>query len=253
MKILKVIAFVLIILIFLSVSCYAAAPSSWYLVKHGNKAPGFPQNENFVSSHGGICMDKKSYENKDKVLYLTFDAGYENGNVSKILDIMKEEGVTGAFFILSNIINKNPEVVKRMADEGHLVCNHTSDHSNVSADVDNMLNNLSALEEKYELCTGLKMEKLFRFPEGKYTEDAILKLESAGYKTVFWSMAYDDWDNSRQPSADAALKKLLDTTHEGAIVLLHPTSSTNVEILPSLIKEWKSRGYRIGSLLDICK
>jgi peptidoglycan-N-acetylmuramic acid deacetylase len=167
---------------------------------------------------------------------------------------MKDESVTGAFFILSNLIDKNPELVLRMTEEGHLVCNHTSNHKDISMmSKDLMLENIRSLEEKYEESTGLKMEKIFRFPEGRYSENAILELEEAGYSTVFWSMAYDDWDNSRQPNREKAIAKLLSTTHEGAIVLLHPTSSTNAEILPYLIRSWKEQGYIFGSLKDLCK
>ena len=251
MKFLRIIAFILILS---QAAIVSSADNSynWYFKKNGNNTPTFPENADFVYAHKGYYIDKKAAENNDKVIYLTFDAGYENGNIEKILDVMKKEEVTGAFFILSNLIKKNPDLVKRMAQEGHLVCNHTSNHKDMTRlSREEMLANLERLENQYEEYTGFKMEKIFRFPEGKYNERCMITCSEAGYKTVFWSMAYDDWDNSRQMSAEKAKRKLLETTHCGAILLLHPTSQTNVEILDDLISEWKMMGYRFGSLHDI--
>jgi peptidoglycan-N-acetylmuramic acid deacetylase len=165
---------------------------------------------------------------------------------------MRDNGVCGAFFILSNLIDKNPDLVKRMADEGHLVCNHTYNHKNITRLTDEeILANLSRLENKYKDVTGKNMEKIFRYPEGRYSERTLKLLHKNGYTTVFWSMAYDDWDNNRQMDPGRAKQKLLSTTHEGAILLLHPTSATNAEILGDLILEWKRMGYTFGSLKEI--
>ena len=254
MKALKILSLSLVFIHLFSYVTVFAQSKGWYIIKNGRCAPGFPDDAEVVSDYGGYYIDKISNESGEKVLYLTFDAGYENGNIAKILDVMKAENVKGAFFILSNLINKNPDLVKRIADEGHLVCNHTSNHKDVSAmKAEDMLSNIRALEEKYEECTGMKMEKIFRFPEGKYSKCALQTLYSEGYSTVFWSMAYDDWDNSRQMSSEKAINKLMSTTHEGAIILLHPTSKTNAEILPCLIREWKAEGYSFGSLKDLCE
>ena len=114
-----------------------------------------------------------------------------------------------------------------------------------------ILNNLKRLENLYRDVTGREMEKLFRFPEGKYSHNTLRLISENGYKIVFWSMAYDDWDNSRQMSLELAKNKLLSTTHNGAILLLHPTSSTNAAILGDLIRHWKSEGYTFGSIKDI--
>jgi peptidoglycan-N-acetylmuramic acid deacetylase len=149
-------------------------------------------------------------------------------------------------------LNKNPDIVKRMADEGHLVCNHTSNHKDITKlRNDEIIANLSRIEEQYKQVTGYDMEKIFRFPEGRYDLETLELLQKNGYKTVFWSMAYDDWDNSRQMDEERAKEKLLSTTHNGAIILLHPTSSTNAAILSDLIREWKSIGYTFGSLKDL--
>ena len=110
---------------------------------------------------------------------------------------------------------------------------------------------INALENIYNEKTGLKMEKFFRFPEGRYSESALRVINDLGYKTVFWSFAYADWDNSRQPCKENALAKILSNTHNGAVILLHPTSDVNAEIMPDLIKEWKKMGYEFGSLKDV--
>lgn len=251
MKMLKIISVALCISLLSGIYMRADDGCNWYIVKRGNDTPGFPENADVVSGYGGKyigdCADDGS-----KKIYLTFDAGYENGNIEKILDVMKTEEVHGAFFILSNLIRKNPELVKRMADEGHLVCNHTSNHKDLTKLSDSeILTNLSRLEKEYKDLTGRDMEKIFRFPEGKYSLHTLRLLYENGYTSVFWSMAYDDWDNSRQMDPGRAKEKLLSTTHDGAILLLHPTSATNAAILGDLIREWKNMGYSFGSLKEI--
>lgn len=252
MKIIKIVSLIIIFVIVFSVVSGAEETQNWYLIRKGNNTPGFPPEADMITRYGGIFIDKKSNKSGEKKLYLTFDAGYENGNIEKILDVMKEEGVKGAFFILSNLIRKNPDLVRRMADEGHLVCNHTSNHKDMTKLTDEeIIANLSRLEAEYKQITGKELEKIFRFPEGRYNERVMHLLSENGYETVFWSMAYDDWDNSKQPDCGRAKEKLLSTTHDGAIILLHPTSKTNAMILGDLIREWKAMGYSFGSLKDI--
>lgn len=252
MIILKKLFLIICIVAFLAFYCYADDSCCWYIVKRGNNTPGFPKDADEVKTLGGLYIDEKSIAGGDKKLYLTFDAGYENGNIEKILDVMKKENVKGAFFILSNLIDKNPDLVKRMADEGHLVCNHTYNHKDLTKlGDDEIIDNLHRLELQYKEATGKEMEKFFRFPEGRYDSRVLRLLCENGYSTVFWSMAYDDWDNSRQMSLDKAKQKLLSTTHDGAIILLHPTSATNAEILEDLICEWRLRGYSFGTLKDL--
>lgn len=252
MKMFRIIAMAICIALCINNVCYAEEGYNWHIKKHGNATPSFPDNAQMVTENGGVYIDKAAADSGEKKIYLTFDAGYENGNIEKILDVMKEHNVKGAFFILSNLIDKNPELVKRMANEGHLVCNHTYNHKDMTKLTnEEVVANLQRLEAKYKDATGRDMEKIFRFPEGRYSERVIKLLYSNGYKTVFWSMAYDDWDNSRQMDPAKAKEKLLSTTHEGAILLLHPTSATNAAILGDLICEWKSQGYTFGSLKDI--
>ena len=256
MKIIKKI-FISLLSIFLiiSITISTSAHSNeyqWYIKKRKGDAPCFPTNLDILSKYDVFCIDKKAYDNHEKVIYLTFDAGYENGNVEKILDILKGNEVCAAFFLLDNIILKNRDLVIRMFDEGHTVCNHTKNHKNLSnATKEEIKSDLEALEDICYEQTGKEMSKYFRFPEGKYSISSVEGIKSLGYKTIFWSFAYDDWDNCRQMNNEKALKNILDYTHNGAVILLHPTSKTNAEILPKLIEQWKSDGYRFGALDEL--
>ena len=232
-----------------AVSSSADGCYRWFIKRNKGAAPGFPAEADNVSSLDGYYIDVNAAGRGEKVIYLTFDAGYENGNVERILDTLKEEGVQGAFFLLDNIILKNTELVKRMAEEGHLVCNHTRNHKNLSsASAEEIKENLESLERIYKEKTGREMDKYFRFPAGEYSLEAMKAIKEMGYKTVFWSFAYADWDNHRQPDSEMAMKLILENTHPGAVILLHPTSNTNADILPRLIAEWRKMGYTFGTL-----
>ena len=191
----------------------------------------------------------------DRVLYLTFDAGYENGNVEKILDVLAEKQAPGAFFVLEHFVTANPELVQRMANEGHLVCNHTAKHHDMSkiSDPNAFSAELCALESACESACGVSVAKFYRPPEGRFSEANLDAAAAMGYTTVLWSMAYADWDNDRQPDPAAAKKKLLNGTQNGDIVLLHPTSATNAAILGDLIDAWRAEGYRFGSLEELAE
>ncbi len=186
----------------------------------------------------------------EKVIYLTFDAGYENGCTEKILDTLKKHEVPAAFFLVGNYIDKEPELVKRMVEEGHIVGNHTLSHPDMSAieDEGKFKNELSELEEKYKSACGEEMKKFYRPPQGKFSERNLQMAQKLGYKTVFWSLAYVDWYENKQPSREYAMKTLTERIHPGAVVLLHSTSKTNAEILDDLLTEWKDMGYRFESI-----
>ncbi len=250
----KIFVAVLILTQIFSFNAFCKESNSWYIKKRGNLRPGFPENSELISEYNCIFIDDKSASNGEKRLYLTFDAGYENGNIKKILDILYSENIPAAFFLLDNIILKNTDLVKRMQDEGHLVCNHTKNHKNLSySSKEEIKRDLESLERIYTEETGNTMSKFFRFPEGKYSVEAVKYINELGYTTVFWSLCYDDWDNSRQMDNNKAINKLLKNTHDGAVILLHPTSKTNAEILPFLIKEWRKMGYSFYSLNDFGK
>ena len=226
---------------------------SWYIKRNGTKRPLLDAEQELIYNYDGYYIDKKlSDEDEKKVIYLTFDLGYENGNCEKILDTLNKENIPSAFFVLDNIILKKTELVTKMADSGHLICNHTKNHKNLCNLTNSEIEkNLTDLEKLFEEKTGKKMEKFFRFPEGRYNENALKCVRSLGYKTIFWSFAYDDWDNNRQMSKEKAINKIISNTHNGAVMLFHPTSKTNAEIFPELISEWRKMGYSFGTLYEL--
>ena len=188
-----------------------------------------------------------------KILYLTFDAGYENGSTEKILDILKAQQVPAAFFLVGNYMEKNADLVRRMVEEGHIVGNHTMHHYDMSklTEQSAFAKELKDLEVLFQEITGKEMPKFYRPPQGLYSEENLKMAKDLGYKTVFWSLAYVDWNNDDQPSREEALGKLIPRTHPGAVVLLHSTSKTNAEILEELIGKWKEEGYSFGTVEDL--
>ena len=245
----------LALLLSLPTGIFASTDSvSWYIKKSGHSRPQLPTEHKIIEKYNGFYIDNSlSESSSEKKIYLTFDAGYENGNVEKILDVLNEKKVPGAFFLLDHIIIKNTDLVKRMVNEGHTVCNHTKNHADISGfSKEKIQENLSDLETIYTQKTGLEMSKYFRFPEGKYSESSLKYVSELGYKTVFWSFGYPDWDNKKQPDPQKSIKKILDNTHNGEVILLHPTSDTNAKILPTLIDKWREMGYSFGTLDELC-
>ena len=223
---------------------------SWYfLPAKDNKQPGFDVDLNELKQYGAYALGS----NEDKVIYLTFDFGFENGNVKKCLDALNANDVKGAFFVLDNVIKQNSDLLKEMAETGHVIANHTMKHKNMCniTDFAEYEKELLGLEKLYEETTGYKMAKYFRPPQGEFTKQNLEYNQKLGYKTILWSVAYKDWDNANQLNTTEAAQKLLKRTHNGAVVLLHPTSNTNAAILDTLIKEWKNRGYRFGTLDEL--
>lgn len=223
---------------------------NWFFKPSGdNLQPEILGGSEIAKEHGALYLGPEG----DKTVYLTFDAGYSNENVERILDILQSQNVKGAFFILPGIIKNSKETVVRMAEEGHLVCNHTTHHRDVSqiTDIEKFKEELSGVEAFYTQETGLTMEKYFRPPEGSFSEKTLEFCEELGYTPVFWSFAYDDWDNGKQINPEKAKVKILKNAHDGMVLLLHPTSKTNALILDSVITELKERGYTFGTLDDL--
>ncbi len=185
-----------------------------------------------------------------KQIYLTFDAGYENGYTPHILDVLKKHHIQATFFLVGNFIETAPELVKRMVSEGHLVGNHTYSHPDMSKirDEKSFTDELTKLETLYQQTTGKPMPKFYRPPQGKYSEDNLAMAKKLGYTTVFWSLAYVDWYNDDQPTKEEAFSKLIPRIHNGAVVLLHSTSRTNSEILDELLTKWENMGYSFATV-----
>ena len=192
-------------------------------------------------------------DTSEPVIYLTFDAGYENGCTEKILDVLKKQEVPAAFFLVGNYMERNADLVRRMVAEGHTVGNHTMHHPDMSKITEEAAfqKELEDLEALYEQVTGQKLPKYYRPPQGTYSQENLKMAQKLGYKTVFWSLAYVDWNNDAQPSKEEAFSKLIPRIHNGAVVLLHSTSQTNAEILDELLTKWKEMGYRFGTLDEL--
>ncbi len=228
---------------------------SWYC-KHvkEHKQPQAPDELAFIEALDGYYIDHGHADASatDKVIYLTFDVGYANESVEKILNILRDENVPAAFFILQNMIAKHSLLVERMVDEGHTVCNHTLHHKDMSGmSEEAFLAELQGLEELFEERIGKEMPKYYRPPEGVFSSQNLEFAKKHGYKTVFWSFAYPDWNNQKQMDPQKAKKIILDNIHNGEVMLLHPTSSTNAEVLPDIIHALKKEGYRFGTLDEL--
>ena len=192
-------------------------------------------------------------DTEEKVLYPTFDCGYENGNTEPILDALKKHKAPATFFVVGNFISTSPDLVKRMHEEGHTVGNHTYHHPDMSqiSTKEAFAKELGDVEELYQEITGKTMTKYYRPPQGKYSTDNLQMAKDMGYHTFFWSLAYVDWYQDDQPTHEEAFDKLLGRIHPGAIVLLHSTSSTNAEILDELLGKWEDMGYTFHSLDEL--
>ncbi len=189
---------------------------------------------------------------EEKVIYLTFDAGFENGNTPAILDALKKHHVSATFFVVGNYLETSPELVKRMAAEGHTVGNHSYHHPDMTGKSDEEFEQeLKLLEDTYREITGQELTKFYRPPQGKYNAATLKHARELGYRTFFWSLAYVDWLENDQPTKEEAFEKLLGRIHPGAIVLLHSTSATNGRILDELLTEWEKMGYQIRPLSEL--
>lgn len=198
-----------------------------------------------LAQYNAYFMDDGS----EKVLYLTFDCGYENGNTEPILDALKAHEAPATFFVVGHFLETAPEMAKRMVEEGHAVGNHTYHHYDVdTVDEDAFHEEMCAVEELFQELTGAELSPYYRPPEGKCGITNLKRAQSLGYNTIFWSLAHVDWDVNNQPSHEAAIDKLTSRIHPGAIVLLHNTSSTNGEILDELLTKWEEMGYTFKPL-----
>ena len=192
-------------------------------------------------------------DDSEKVLYLTFDCGYENGNTEPILDALKKHDAKGTFFVVGHFLETAPEMVQRMVDEGHAVGNHTYHHLDMPtiSEMEKFQEEMDGVADKFEEITGTKLSPYYRPPQGKCNENNLKMAQELGYCTIFWSLAHVDWNQDSQPGYDESIQKLTSRVHPGAIVLLHNTSKTNGEILDELLTKWEEMGYSFQPLSEL--
>ena len=216
--------------------------------KEGEQPTGTVTAEKLAEYNAYFCGDAE-----EKILYLTFDCGFENGNTEAILDALKKHNVKATFFVVGHYLESAPELVKRMVEEGHTVGNHTYHHPDMSqiSDLASFQKELDDVAAKYQEVTGQEMEMYYRPPQGKYSTENLQMAEDLGYSTFFWSLAYVDWYQDKQPTHAEAFDKLTKRVHPGAIVLLHNTSKTNGEIMDEILTKWEEMGYSFGTLEEL--
>ena len=224
---------------------------NWYYVPNNKGATpeGAKECKDFLKENDGYYVGNTN----EKVLYLTFDEGYEKGNTGAILDTLKKVKVPAAFFVVKPFIDSQPELIKRMVDEGHLVCNHSNHHPSMASisDINEFKKEFTDVEDAFKSLTKKDMPKYFRPPMGKYSKTSLMRTKELGYKTIFWSFAYKDWLVDDQPDASFAINKIKSGMHSGAIVLLHAVSDTNTQILEQILTELKKEGYTFKSLDEL--
>lgn len=247
---LKILAFLLALTLCLGATASAdTGRINWhYKSKQDNSRPEILGGQN-IPLGNSLYIGNEG----DKTVYLTFDAGYGNENLSKILDVLKTHDIKAAFFILPGIIKNSQETVQRMIDDGHLLCNHSTSHGDMSkiTDIKVFERELSDVETLFYNTYGVEMCKYFRPPEGAFNSRTLEFCAELGYTPVFWSFAYADWDNAKQPNPEKAKQKILSQLHDGCVFLFHPTSKTNADILDDVICEIESRGYSFGTLDEL--
>lgn len=217
---------------------------------------GFTRNNNHTSPNIGTYAKEiegtSSYYVGDvnkKSLYLTFDAGYDNGVLDEIICVLEEKNIKASFFITGDFVTRFPDLVKKLEGHGHLICSHSYSHRSIT----NMSNeeiksDLEKLENAYYNLTNKPIAKYFRPPKGDFDKESLAYISSLGYKNIFWSMAHYDWDVNKQMSIEKTEKIVLDNLHNGAIILMHSVSISNARSLPNIIDKAKEQGYTFETL-----
>ena len=227
------------------------AEYNWYFVNRGKDS--LPEAPKETASFLGKYDDYYLGNTEEKVIYLTFDEGYENGYTELILDVLKEVEVPAAFFVVKPYITSNPDIIKRMVAEGHLVCNHSNHHPSMATVIDDtkFKAEFTDVEDAYKELVGEEMPTYFRPPMGKFSVNSLKKTQELGYKTIFWSFAYKDWIIDNQPTEELAIKKITNGVHPGCIMLLHAVSKTNTNVLKQVIEEITADGYEFKSPAEL--
>lgn len=229
---------------------YSNMQYDWYFKPSKNNEPATtePEFAEMLERHGGIFIANTS----NKELYLTFDNGYEQGYTSTILDVLREKKVPAAFFVTGHYIKEEPELVKRMVKEGHIVGNHSYHHPNFAKTSDAKIREeLESVEELFTKVTGKQMPKYLRPPRGIFSERTLATSHQLGYTNVFWSLAYKDWETNNQKGWKYAYDNIMKRVHPGAIMLLHTVSKDNAEALGKAIDDLRKQGYSFHSLDEL--
>lgn len=217
---------------------------------------GYSKNSNHEQPHIGKYLneikDTDSYyvgNKKDKIVYLTFDAGYDNGVLDGILNVLKEKDVKSTFFVTGDFLERNSDLLKRIVNENHIIGNHTYNHKNITKISKlELINEISMFENKYTEIIGSNPIKFFRPPEGEFNKESLMTVKELGYKTFFWSIAYVDWNTNKQKGMEYAYNSVMNNIHNGAIILMHTVSKDNLMALPKIIDDLRSNGYIIKNL-----
>jgi len=224
---------------------------SWWFRRKENHVPSGSGEFFDISQYQGVYL-KKDVTEEDKVIYLTIDCGYGSDNTADLLDIFKEQDVQVTFFVTNNFLKENPDEVCRMAEEGHIVGNHSVTHPDLTTLTDeDIYSEIIGCEEAYYKLTGKQMDLFFRPPGGDYSIRTMQMTKDLGYMSVFWSIAYNDYDQHNQPGKDYVLNHFETYHHNGAIVLMHNDSDSNRDAMEEVILYLKQQGYRFGSLEEL--
>lgn len=225
----------------------------WWFRRKENHMPSGTGELFDISTYQGIYLDKEATED-DKVIYLTIDCGYGSDNTAVLLDIFKEENIRVTFFVTGYFLEANPDEVRRMSEEGHLVGNHTVNHLDLPTLTEEQLySEIIGCEDAYYSLTGKRMDLFFRPPGGNYSRRTLQMIKDLGYTSVFWSIAYNDYDQHNQPGKEYVINHFETYHHNGAIVLMHNDSQSNKEAMREVIRYLKEQGYRFGSLEELHK
>ncbi len=206
------------------------------------------QEEQVLRKHNAIYLGTPI----NKKIYLTFDTGYEMGNTSKILDCLKKYNIKAVFFATGHFMEQEPDLIKRMAKEGHIVGNHTYYHPDMTkVSKERIINEISLIEDKYFSITNMHMMKIYRPPMGKYDEYSLNIMDTLGYKTLFWSLAYVDWEINKQRGWEYSYDKVISRIHPGAVILMHTVSTDNANALERIIVDLQNEGYNFNNPLNL--
>lgn len=236
---------IMFLLFFMLLGLNVNAYGFGYLKNSENEQPDIGKYQKEIEGTNSYYVGS----NEEKTLYLTFDAGYDNGNLAKILDVLKDKDVKATFFVTGDFVNSEKELLTKIVSDGHLVGNHTYHHKNITKlDSAKIKDEIYLLNDAYKKIIGTDMPMFFRPPEGEFNKKSLLAIKDLGYHTFFWSIAYDDWNTKNQKGVEYAYNKIMDNLHNGAIILLHTVSSDNANILGKIIDDSRALGYTFKNL-----